>query len=245
MSDHPVTYHPGDDPEMLEANEKARESFRYFWNQTSLDFNRIVPALELACVKAPFSDTPSDPQSRVEQMWVNEIEFDGTHVSGRLLNSPHHLTRVSAGDSVRFPVSHVSDWICVLEGEVYGAYTVQVIRGRMDDDERQSHDDAWGLDFPPPEMTMVPDRNDEFEQVIAQLILDQLEKEPTAANEVFEEGRTVLHLEALYGRTPCVEVLLQHGADLSARCDRGWTARDYAAALEWEEVLEVLDRYSK
>ena len=62
----PVTFHKGDAPEIVQASEQARETFRYFWNQVSLDFNRIVPALELACLKVPCSDNNSNPDVQVE-----------------------------------------------------------------------------------------------------------------------------------------------------------------------------------
>ncbi|MEZ6108539.1 MAG: DUF2314 domain-containing protein [Pirellulaceae bacterium] len=243
MSESPVTYHKGDDPELVKAMERARETFAGFFNQVSLDFNRIVPALELACVKAPFSDTPEDPQAPVEQMWIDEVTFDGFDVIGKLLNHPNHLESVAAGDEVRVPLGRISDWILVQDGEVHGGHTIQVIRSRMGETELEAHDEAWGLAFEPPDTVLLPERNEDFEGVIASLIIDQIEKEPMAVHEVFDNGRTVLHLEALYGRTPCVEVLLRNGADPEARCDRGLTAREYAALLGWEEVVALLDEY--
>jgi len=46
------------DPEMQRAYENARANFRYFWREVAWERRRIVPALDLACVKAPFSDGP-------------------------------------------------------------------------------------------------------------------------------------------------------------------------------------------
>ncbi len=156
--DNPVTFYEGDDPELSQASQKARETFRYFWNQVALDFNRIIPALELACVKAPFSDD-ADPRSPFEHMWVDQINFDGIDVYGTLLNSPNNLTSWNQGDEVEGPLAALSDWLCVLGGKVYGGHTIQVARGRMATAERQEYDQAWGLDFPAPDTVLIPERN--------------------------------------------------------------------------------------
>jgi uncharacterized protein YegJ (DUF2314 family) len=44
------------DPEMQRAYESARATFRYFWREVAWERRRIIPALSLAAVKAPFSD---------------------------------------------------------------------------------------------------------------------------------------------------------------------------------------------
>ena len=242
MSESPVTFHKGDDPEIVAAARDARRTFRHFWNQVSLDFNRIVPALELACAKAAFSDDESDDESQVEQMWVDQVNFDGVDVFGVLINAPNWLNSVAQGDGVSFPISRISDWLCVLDGQVYGGYSVQVLRSRMSDDERSSHDEAWGLSFPAPDTVQVPGRNEKFEGVIASLLTQQIEEDPSTVNATSDEGRTLLHLEALYGRAPSIKVLLQHGADTSARCNRGWSARDYAQSLDWDHAIALLDK---
>src|SRR5215475_5658454 len=43
-------------PEMQRAYESARATFRYFWREVAWERRRIIPGLDLACVKAPFSD---------------------------------------------------------------------------------------------------------------------------------------------------------------------------------------------
>ncbi len=241
MSESPVTFHMGDDPEIVAAAENARRTFRHFWNQVSLDFNRIVPALELACLKVPFSDDDSDDESQVEHMWVDQVNFDGVDVTGVLINEPNWLKSVAQGDEVSFPVSRISDWLCVLDEQVYGGYSIQVLRSRMSDDERNNHDEAWGLRFPPPDTVRVPEHNDKFEAVIASMLTEQIAKDASTVAETFDHGRTILHLEALCGRTPSVKVLLQHGADTNARCNRGWTPRDYAQSLKWDGIVSLLD----
>ncbi|WP_442510972.1 DUF2314 domain-containing protein [Novipirellula sp. SH528] len=143
------------DPEMRTANERARRTFRFFWRELSWERRRIIPGLDLACVKVPFTDPPelqaAENSEGVEQMWLGDVDFDGQKVSGTLLNSPNWLKSISEGDEAKFPGKALSDWMYVLNGRVYGAFTVQVLRAKMSAKERKQHDDAWGFDFGDPE----------------------------------------------------------------------------------------------
>jgi uncharacterized protein YegJ (DUF2314 family) len=96
-----------DDPEMQGAYRRARANFRYFWREMAWERRRIVPAMDLACVKVPFFDEVGDGSAKgtpeVEHMWISEVNFDGQHVRGVLLNSPNWLKSVKEGDSARLP----------------------------------------------------------------------------------------------------------------------------------------------
>src|SRR5262245_62280800 len=91
------------DPEMQGAYQQARASFRYFWREVAWERRRIIPGLDLACVKAPFSDgddaEPVEGQPSVEQMWLGQVDFDGKYVTGELLNASNWLKSVKQGDS--------------------------------------------------------------------------------------------------------------------------------------------------
>ena len=235
-----VTWRKNSDREILQASQEARNTFRDFWYQVALDFNRIVPALQIASLKVTFSDDFSDPDSQLEHMWVNQIDFDGISIYGVLVNSPNFLKSVKEGDEVSFPLDCVSDWLCVLNGEVYGGYTIQVIRNRMSGSERKEHDEAWGLPFPSPDTVLVPERNQKFAKAIADMMAEQVKKQPEVIGMTYDEGRTLLHLESLYGKADSVKVLLEYGASSEAKCDRGWTPLDYAKVLNWGEIIELL-----
>jgi len=140
----PVFLFDNSDPEMQRAYETARGTFRYFWREVAWERRRIVPALDLACVKAPFSDgrRVSSTNPEVEHMWIGEVDFDGQFVQGELLNNPNWLTSVKAGDAARIPLAEISDWMYAIGGEVYGAYTVNLMRSRMGARELREHDTA-------------------------------------------------------------------------------------------------------
>jgi len=147
------------DPEMIKACSTARQTFRIFWRELSWEYHRIVPGLDLACVKFPFTDPPNSGSRNAapsdapdaEQMWVSDCYFDGKTIKGTLLNSPNWLTSVKKGDRIEKPIKELSDWMYAVGGRVYGGFTVHFLRRGMQKAERKSHDNAWGLDFGDPD----------------------------------------------------------------------------------------------
>lgn len=248
---------------MQRAYENARATFRYMWRELSWEYRRIIPALDLACVKAPFWDSernqgPSDA-SKVEHMWYSEIEFDGDHVSGVLINSPNELHTIKEGDAVSIPLAQISDWMYAIQGEVFGAYTVNLMRSRMGRQERKQHDDAWGQNFGDPnKIRVMPDakgggilkswfgkKQDETgEHPMCLNMVDsfreQISKDPSFATSTDEAGWTLLHREALAGNAPIVKALLEFGVDRNARTNDGKTALQLAQKMGWENVTAVL-----
>jgi uncharacterized protein YegJ (DUF2314 family) len=252
------------DPEMQRAYEKARATFRYFWREVAWERRRIVPALDLASVKAPFSDgergTRTGDAPDVEHMWLSEVDFDGRVVSGVLLNAPNWLKTVSEGDPVRVPLGEISDWMYAVSGEVFGAFTVNLLRSRMGRRERQEHDAAWGLDFGDPTKTRVaPEPNkgrgflknwfgkrqadpDEhpMSEAMAPSLKGEIAKDPSLVSAKDERGWTFLHQQALAGSTASVKVLLEAGADPNAVTEDGMTPLQLARSLGWDKVAALL-----
>lgn len=148
----PIYKSSDDDTEMEQASAKARETFKYFWREMAWEQRRIIPGLDLAAVKASFIDPPEllDKKSggfEVEHMWLTEVEFDGKQIQGTLINSPHTLKSIEQGDRVTVTNKQLFDWMYVIAGNVYGGFTVDLLRSRMGKGERRQHDKAWGFDF--------------------------------------------------------------------------------------------------
>lgn len=143
---------PAEDQPIRDAEASARKTFRYFYRELSWERRRIVPGLELAAVKAQFSD-PSETRSQdpdaleVEFMWLMDCDFDGKKITGTLINSPLSLQSIAEGDEVEIAGNQLVDWMYVSQGEVCGGFTVDVMRSRMGKAECKQHDDAWGFDF--------------------------------------------------------------------------------------------------
>ena len=252
------------DPEMQRAYENARATFRYFWREIAWERRRIVPALDLVCVKAPFTDGEQGARSKdtpdVEHMWLSDVDFDGQLVSGVLLNAPNWLNSVKEGDSARIPLSQISDWMYAIGGDVFGAYTVNLLRSRMGRQERLEHDAAWGLNFgDPTRIRVTPAANkgtgllkrwfgkgqtvtDEhpMSEAMASKLKDQLKEDPSLVDARDDRGWTFLHQEALAGNAATVTVLLEVGADRNAVTNHGMTPLQLAKSLGWASVIELL-----
>lgn len=254
------------DDEMQHAHQRARANFRYFWRELAWERRRIIPGLDLACVKAPFSDgeraTPGEDQPAVEHMWLNDIDFDGRVITGTLLNNPNWLKSVKTGDPATLRLDEISDWMYVQLGDVYGAYTVNLMRSRMNERERKEHDEAWGLNFGDPQtVRVVPEPKPKggflkalfgkprtettigehpMSENMGPSLKEQLAKQPSAVREKDERGWTLLHHQALAGSAATVKVLLEAGADRNAVTNHGMTPLDLAKVLSWDNVVALL-----
>lgn len=263
MTDAPVHWMDNEAPEMQGAIKTAQATFRYFWREMSWEFRRIIPGLEVAAVKAPFSAdgvTGMAAHGPVEHLWFSDIMFDGLSVSGVLLNSPNAFDTVTAGDAVSVPLREISDWMYAQGGRVYGAHTVNALRASMSASERASHDAAWGLDFGDPDRVLVvpaaPRKGlrglfnkpsdplaGEHPMCLNMIpsLKEALQADPNIATQTDERGWTMLHSDALAGNRSVLEVLLAHGADARATTHRGRTAYELAELMDWRECMALLN----
>jgi uncharacterized protein YegJ (DUF2314 family) len=254
MSESRVVMFDNADPAMQAAYEAARATFRHFWRELAWERRRIVPGLSMSAVKAPFYDearrgtSPKDAPE-AEQMWVGEVGFDGRAVSGVLLNAPRWLTSVREGDRVRVALGQLSDWMFVIDGEVYGAFTVNLMRSRMSPGERREHDAAWGLDFGDPAAVRiayqqppgVAPQEHPMSEGMAEKLAEALAQDSAMLRHTSEDGWTLLHHEALAGNSATVRVLLDNGADVNAVTGHGMTPLALARSLGWDAVTALLE----
>ncbi|MDR3459480.1 MAG: DUF2314 domain-containing protein [Verrucomicrobiae bacterium] len=249
---NPIYWFNRDDPEMQQAFRRAGSTFRFLWRELSWEYRRIIPALQLAAAKTAFADRPlaeCSSDDHVEHMWLGEIIFDGRAVTGKLLNKPNQLKSVKSGDVCSFPVEQLTDWMYASSGRVYGAFTVNLLRLRMNPAERQKHDAAWGLDFGDPGKILLADsgqtdESDETEHPMSinmrPKLIEHLQSNPEIVNQADERGWTFLHRESLAGNAMAVEVLLQHGADRNLQTNDGDVAIDLAKLMRWQKIIALL-----
>ena len=260
----PIFWADGNDPKMIEAFKNAQKTFKYFWRELSWEQRRIVPALDIACVKIAFTQE-TEEGAIVEHMWINEVVFDGENVMGVLINDPEELTNISNGDAVKVPLTQISDWLFAItkhnpESEllkisppkprVYGGFTIQIMRSEMTDKERKEHDSAWGLDFGDyNEVLLVYEQKEKPENLIEhpmskntkENLKEFLKENPKEITGADENGVTILHKETISGNKNSVEVLLAAGADKNAKTNRGETALDLAKKMRWEHIIPILE----
>jgi uncharacterized protein YegJ (DUF2314 family) len=251
------------DPEMQRAYEAAGLTFRYFWREVVWERRWIIPGLDLACVKASFSDGQkkrADGAPSTEHMWLSEIDFDGEFVSGVLVNSPNWVKSFKKGDSVRVPLNKIKDGMYAISGVAFGGYTVNLMRSRMACRELKEHDAAWGLNFGDPTKVRVtphPGMGDGLLKSwfsgqpadtlehpmsvnMAASLKEQLAKTRALISSTNDRGWTLLHHEALAGSAPTVKVLLEAGADPTWRTNDGKTPSQLAQSLGWDNVVALL-----
>lgn len=228
------------------AYKKAQETFKYFWRELSWEYRRIIPGLDLAMVKIAFQDT-SIAEPNIEYMWVNDVQFDGELITGVLINQPNYITNVQEGNFVSVKIDDLCDWIYKQE-DVYGAYTINVIRSEMSEEERREHDEAWALDFGDPyEILLTPQEYDDDEHPMSVNMEASLRENLKNSTDVLEYrdalNGSMLHYEALAGNAIQVKVLLEHGADVNLQNSKGMRAIDLAKKMNWASVVEVLENH--
>lgn len=209
---------------MQEAYRNARRTFRYLWRELSWERRRIVPALGMACIKAPFGDGPVEQwkADAVEHMWVSDFDFDGHRITGTLLNRPNTLQSIQEGDTCIIPFERLTDWMYSIDGRVYGAFTVNVIRSQMSVRERRSHDSAWGLDFGDPnEIKIAPSKNAEAAKPAG--FLDRLLGKKSTTTTITEPAEDEEHPMSVNMADSFRNHLENNPEVIQQSDDRGWT----------------------
>ncbi|RZJ51931.1 MAG: DUF2314 domain-containing protein [Flavobacterium sp.] len=135
--DEPTIYSLGsEDEEMNAAIVKA--------NQTLSEFNVGLsnPKADSHALKVQFPYSKGN-----EHMWVGDIEYKNGKYSGILNNDPEFVTEYKAGDKIDVDASKISDWMYLVDGKLFGGYTMKVLRDRMSAEEQKQLDDESGIQF--------------------------------------------------------------------------------------------------
>jgi len=245
------TIFSNESPEMISAFNKAQETFKYFWRELSWEYRRIIPAFDLAYVKCAFIQEPSDSSDSplVEYMWISQIDFDGTTISGQLMNQPNYIDNVQAGEIIEQPFETIVDWMFLTQDQVYGGFTIQEYRKQLNDSERKEYDASWGINFGDPNnILFVYDQEEHPENLIehpmCEKMLDSflnfIQTNPTVIHERDDRGNQLLHREALAGNFLIIQALLQYNLDKSALNNQSMTASDLAHKMGWENIAKLL-----
>lgn len=113
-----------DDPEMQAAVAEARRRWPDF---VSAFEKRDLYDHSPFMIKAPFTDG-----THTEFMWVQVTGMENQIVYGTLENTPANVSAVEEGDIVRVKVGEINDWLCTIEGDMAGAFTMKVLNDRTD-----------------------------------------------------------------------------------------------------------------
>lgn len=250
MKNNKIFFADGESPSMINAFQQAQKTFKYFWRELSWEYRRIVPGLEIASVKVAFSQQfDGDELPTIEHMWVNDINFDGDHIFGRLINAPNQLTNVENGEEVAVPLAQISDWLFASGGKTFGGFTIHAIRKQMEAKERKAHDEAWGLDFGSfDDIEVAVGQKERPNHLIEhpmssnmkESFAEFLQKNPLEITKQDEGGFSMLHREAIAGNATTVALLLELGANKNAKTEQGKMAIDFAHQLDWQPIIDLL-----
>ena len=242
---------------MDKASISARKSFKILWRELSWEIRRVIPGIDLSAVKKAFPTNQNQKSNfSVEYMWVGDITFDGQLITGQLLNQPNDIENLNQGETVKFHYEEILDWMYI-SGEVYGAFTVNVLRSRMTKTELREHDDAWGIDYGDPKKVQVqiepmlsfnkflvtpsielPEH--QMSQNMAKKSEEGIKEMGGQINDPFIFGMTMLQFESLAGNLAQVKLLIKYGADKKIKNMNGQTAQDLAEMFNWSKISAVL-----
>lgn len=244
--------HPsaGDD-ELDAAAARALKTFGYFWREMTWEKHRVQKGVDLALVKALLTDGPDH-----EFLWVSDVNFDGESLTGSLDSDPLTITSMQAGRTVEFSLADVYDWMYVREGNVFGGHTLDVLRGRMNDQERADHDATWGYEFSKPGIVnVIPSSNAQRSTTkpdaaidhpmaghLAKALTEKLANDDGVdVNQLQNaDGVSLLHQMVLAGSASTVKVLLDNGADAQQLGPNGMNAAQLAQMLGWTHLVRLV-----
>ncbi len=243
--------HKNESPEMILAFDKALSTFKYFWRELYWEYRRIVPALELAYVKCAFiqENLEDKNQPLIEYMWIDQAGFDGSTISGALLNEPYIIDNVQAGETVRLQFESIVDWMFLSNGTVYGGFTIQEYRKTLNAVDRKKYDEAWGIDFGnPDEIFLVydqkkcPENLDEHPMCknILEQFINIINTDPKIITEKDESGNQLLHREVLAGNYLFVRELLSSNVKKLVMNNQSMTPLDLAHKMGWNNIVNLL-----
>lgn len=115
----PVVQVASDDPRMVAAVDEARRR----WPEFVAAFQKRDPSNQAFVVKARFSDGENE-----EFMWVSVQKLEGDSIIGELGNAPAAIKTIQEGDIVTVPVADLNDWLCEVNGEAIGGFTMKAMQ---------------------------------------------------------------------------------------------------------------------
>ncbi|EMC7871073.1 YegJ family protein [Acinetobacter baumannii] len=236
---------------MILAFENAIGTFKYFWRELYWESRRIVPALELAYVKCAFIQENLEDKNEplIEYMWIDQVDFDGSTITGILLNEPYIIDNVQAGETVRLQFESIVDWMFLSNSTVHGAFTIQEYRKTLNASGHKEYDEAWGIDFGnPDEILLVYDQKNCPENLeehpMCRSILEQfiniINTDPTIITEKDESGNQLLHREVIAGNYLFVQELLRLNVNKLVRNKQLMIPLDLAHKMGWSNIVNLL-----
>jgi uncharacterized protein YegJ (DUF2314 family) len=118
-----VIHVPNNDPEMAEAQAKARATLAQFWRAFDQPgANEGGFSLKVA---VPYGANNS------EHIWFNNIERASGKMFGTVNNEPVHVKGLRRGQRLEIEDRKISDWMYLRAGKIVGNYTMRPLLKRL------------------------------------------------------------------------------------------------------------------
>jgi uncharacterized protein YegJ (DUF2314 family) len=115
-----------DDPEMVAAIAKGRETLPQFWQA----FDRKSPDESVFSLKVEIRDSKGS-----EYFWITDIERKEGKLYGTINNDPNIVRTVKLGDRRPIPEADIADWLYKKGDKMVGNYTLRAMFKHMPPDE--------------------------------------------------------------------------------------------------------------
>ncbi len=111
-----------DDPAMVAAIAKARETLPQFWQV----FEKRDRGESKFSVKVRITDTRG-----TEHFWATDIERRDGKTMGTINNDPNIVRSVKLGDRIGIPEADITDWLYLRDGKMVGNHTLRPLFKQM------------------------------------------------------------------------------------------------------------------
>ncbi len=112
----------GDDPEIMAAISKARETLPHFWQV----FDKPERGESGFSLKVRITD-----KKGIEQFWATDVERRDGKMMGTINNDPNAVVSVKLGDRIEIPEADITDWLYMRDGKMVGNRTLKPLFKKM------------------------------------------------------------------------------------------------------------------
>lgn len=110
------------DPEMVAAIAKARETLPQFWQV----YEKREPGETDFALKVSITD-----KAGTEHFWATDIERRDGRTMGTINNDPNIVSSVKLGDRIELTMANISDWLYMRDGKMVGNETLRPLLKTM------------------------------------------------------------------------------------------------------------------
>lgn len=118
----------GDDPQLIQAIEKAKHTLKYFKDCLVSP----KPYQTYFSIKTKLTDG-----NHIEYIWLDAAEISENVIYGIVNNVPANLKNIELGKKIGVSENEITDWLIIENNRLIGGYTIRAIRDKMSRPHRE------------------------------------------------------------------------------------------------------------